>query len=371
MVYKTNNYITLGQVFTPQFIVDDMLKLIKNNGNILEPSCGDGAFSKNLKNVVAIEVDKNVCPDYALNIDFFFYSIDNKFDTIIGNPPYVRFQDIQEKTKNKLDMSLFDERSNLYLFFIYKCILHLKSHGELIFIVPRDFLKLTSAIKLNNFIYQNGTITDIIELGDSKIFQNACPNCVIFRFEKDNFSRITNITKRFQVINGQMIFTSNNYNIKFSDLFFVKVGAVSGADSLFENTNGNLDFVCSYTNKTGKTKKMFYNIKTQELEQVKEKLINRKIKKFNEDNWFMWGRNCYISNEERIYVNQKTRNKKPFFYNKCKYYDGAILAIFPKFKCKDFEKLADDFNKVDWDELGFVCDGRFIFNQKSLENRLV
>ena len=262
-------------------------------------------------------------------------------------------------------------RSNLYLFFIYKCILHLKSHGELIFIVPRDFLKLTSAIKLNNFIYQNGTITDIIELGDGKIFQNACPNCVIFRFEKDNFSRITNITKRFQVINGQMIFTANNYNIKFSDLFFVKVGAVSGADSLFENKNGNVDFVCSYTNKTGKTKKMFYNIKTQELEKVKEKLINRKIKKFNEDNWFMWGRNCYISNEERIYVNQKTRNKKPFFYNKCKYYDGSILAIFPKFKCKDFEKLADDFNKVDWNELGFVCDGRFIFNQKSLENTLL
>ena len=371
MVYKTNNYITLGQVFTPQFIVDDMLKLIKNNGNILEPSCGNGAFSKNLKNIVAIEVDKNVCPDYAINMDFFDYSISNKFDTIIGNPPYVRFQDIQEKTKNKLDMSLFDERSNLYLFFIYKCILHLKSHGELIFIVPRDFLKLTSAIKLNNFIYQNGTITDIIELGDSKIFQNACPNCVIFRFEKDNFSRITNITKRFQVINGQMIFTSNNYNIKFSDLFFVKVGAVSGADSLFENTNGNLDFVCSYTNKTGKTKKMFYNIKTQELEQVKEKLINRKIKKFNEDNWFMWGRNCYVSNEERIYVNQKTRNKQPFFYNKCKYYDGSILAIFPKFKCQDFKKLANDFNKVDWNELGFVCDGRFIFNQKSLENTLL
>ena len=118
MVYKANNYITLGQVFTPQFIVDDMLKLIKNNGNILEPSCGDGAFSKNLKNVVSIEIDKMVCPDYALNIDFFDYSIDNKFDTIIGNPPYVRFKDIQEQTKNKLDMSLFDEKQFIFIFYL-------------------------------------------------------------------------------------------------------------------------------------------------------------------------------------------------------------------------------------------------------------
>lgn len=44
-------------------------------------------------------------------------------------------------------------------------------------------------------------------------------------------------------------------------LFFVKVGTVIGADSLFENKNGNIEFVCSYTNKTDKTKRMFYNIK--------------------------------------------------------------------------------------------------------------
>ena len=59
-----------------------------------------------------------VCPDYALNIDFFDYSIDNKFDTIIGNPPYVRFKDIQEQTKNKLDMSLFDEKQFIFIFYL-------------------------------------------------------------------------------------------------------------------------------------------------------------------------------------------------------------------------------------------------------------
>ena len=33
-------------------------------------------------------------------MDFFQYSIENKSDTIIGNPPYVRYQDIPKDTKN-------------------------------------------------------------------------------------------------------------------------------------------------------------------------------------------------------------------------------------------------------------------------------
>lgn len=363
----------LGQVFTPDTIVSNMLKLIKNKGRILEPSCGDGSFSKHLKNCVSIEYDKTKCPTYALNMDFFDYPLNEKFDTIIGNPPYVRYQDILDDTKGKLDKTLFDERSNLYLFFIHKCILHLKDKGELIFIVPRSFLKLTSAIKLNNFIYKQGSITHITDLGDTSLFKDANPNTVIFRFEKGNFDRITDDNKKFTVINGQILFISDSYNVKFNELFFVKVGAVSGKDKIFKNPNGNVEFVCSATCKTGKTKRMFYNIKSKELEKYKDELLKRKLKSFNEDNWYMWGRNYYKSDSKRIYVNCKTRNKNPFFYHECNAYDGSILAIFPKFEVTKelLHILIDELNSVDWNQLGFVCDGRFIFSQKSLENTIL
>lgn len=367
----------LGQVFTPTNIVKCMLKLVKNNGRFLEPSCGNGAFLQNLpNNKVGIELDSNIACKEALQLDFFNYSLSEKFDTIIGNPPYVRHQDILDSTKFLLNaFNIFDKRSNLYLFFIYKSILHLNNGGELIFITPRDFLKNTSSTRLNDFIFNHGTITDFIDLGDKKIFKNAQPNCAIWRFEKDNFTRKTNENQIFLCANSQLFFTRKSYMIPFKDLFFVKVGAVSGADSIFTNEKfGNMDFVDSKTCKSGKTKKMIYGIYGRNcayLQDFKKQLLGRKIKKFSEKNWWEWGRDYYKSDLPRIYVNTKTRNKKPFFIHSCKAYDGSILAIFPKFKTDSLQDLCDKLNNINWNELGFVCDGRFLFSQRSLENALL
>lgn len=369
---SVKNIEQLGQVFTPSNIVAQMLALRKNYGRVLEPSCGDGAFFNNISSCVGIEIDAKHCPKGALNMDFFDYSESEKFDTIIGNPPYVRYKDIPLQTKEKLKSSLFDERSNLYLFFIEKCLNHLTPHGELIFITPRDFLKATSSIKLNQYIFSLGTITDIFDLGDSRIFKGFSPNCIIFRFEKGNFSRRTNTNKKFICSNGQLLFTDKDYPFLFSDLFFVKVGAVSGNDKIFESQNyGNRNFVCSHTHKTGRTRKMIYNEKNNYLLSYKDELINRKIKHFDENNWWQWGRSHYISDEKRIYLNTRTRNKEPFFLHESKDYDGSVLAIFPKNQQADLKEMCFELNKVNWAELGFVCEGRYLFSQKSLQNTLL
>ncbi len=385
-IFMNLNVVNLGQVFTPPHIVSDMLALIQStkklsNPRFLEPSCGNGAFFQNLpKNKVGIEIDSGVVCDKAiLQEDFFAYSTNEKFDCIIGNPPYVRYQDIAISTKDLLKSysKLFDSRSNLYLFFIYKCILHLKEGGELIFITPRDFLKSTSSVRLNEFLFHQGSITHFIDLGDKKIFDNAQPNCAIWRFEKDNFTRKTQCLREFSCINGQLLFTKKAYTIPFKDLFFVKVGAVSGADSIFANEKwGNMDFVCSQSAKSGKTRKMIYGIYGKDcayLQDFKEQLLRRRIKKFNELNWWEWGRDYYKSENPRIYVNTKTRNKTPFFLHPCNVYDGSVLAVFPKFKVDSIRLgiLCERLNNVDWEELGFVCDGRFLFSQRSLENAVL
>lgn len=376
-----NNVEFLGQVFTPREIVTDMLSLRQRYGNILEPSCGDGAFLNCLEsNAVGIEYDKGICPINALNMNFFDYSINNKFDTIIGNPPYVKYKNISKRTQkkltNKIESNFFDERTNLYLFFIEKSIHHLKENGELIFIVPRDFLKASSAINLNKFIYESGTITDVKDLGDKIIFPGFSPNCLIFRFEKNNYSRKTVINNElytFKEINGQLTFSKENYFINFADIFFVKVGAVSGLDEAFIHPNGNIDMVSSMTREHGEIKRVFYNINANELLPYKKQLLSRKIRNFNENNWYNWGRSYYESSLPRIYVNAKTRKNNPFFIHECKAFDGSLLAIFPKkpVSIDILNSMCIDLNLVNWQDLGFICDGRFIFSQRSLEQTLL
>lgn len=369
----------LGQVYTPENIVKIMFNLSKNNGDILEPSAGQGAFTDYIKNnsnrnIISIEIDPdNSRPDFII-ADFFDYDENIKFPTILSNPPYVAFKNITKDTISKIKskdyLNFYDNRTNLYIHFIRKCVEHLKEDGEMILITPREFIKATSSIKLNNFLYHNGTITDWYEYGDNIIFKGFNPNIAIWRYQLNDFSRKTKTNdgiKDFKINDGQISFTSTKNTIKFNDLFFVKVGAVSGMDEVFTNQNGNQDFVCSYTKKTGELKRMIYNINHEDLYRSKNDLINRKIKNFNEDNWWKWGRGLYESDSERIYVNCKTREEKPFFTNECKYYDGSILAIFPKVNM-DITKAIDLLNNLDWNELGFKVGGRLCFTQKSLEN---
>src|ERR1035437_3134228 len=238
----------LGQIFTPPSIVDCMRELVRNSGRVLEPSCGDGAFLRHFPDALAIEIEPRCAPPGAEVMNFFELSDDERFDTIIGNPPYVRYQDISPGTRRLAHGSVLDKRANLYLFFIEKCLRLLEPGGELIFITPRDLLKATSAVPLNRILFAEGTITDFIDLGDLHLFGGATPNCSIWRFERGNVSRRTRYAalgsadrssgleglawedRRFNESGGHLLFTRYDYPLCLSDIAYVKVGAVSGAD---------------------------------------------------------------------------------------------------------------------------------------------
>ncbi len=373
------NVAQLGQVFTPPKVVAFMLDLCQNRGRVLEPSAGDGAFFRPLLarqvDCVGIEFDPAVAAPGVLQQDFFDYPLAEQFDTIIGNPPYVRFQDIAADTKKRLKSQFFDGRSNLFLFFIEKCVRHLRPGGELVFIVPRELIKLTAAKKLNAWLYEQGSITHFYETGDTRVFDEHTPNCAIFRFEKGRKDRQMADGRRFVEAAGQLMFLRDNYGVRLADVFSVKVGAVSGADEIFTHPKGNMEFVYSKTVDSGATRRMFYGIKHPHLQQHKAELLARRITTFDESNWWQWGRGFPINRHPRIYVNGRTRKAAPFFTHDCTCFDGSVLALFTHNQAisrRDLIQCTIMLNKeVNWQELGFVCDGRYLFTQRSLQNCLL
>src|SRR5690606_15219446 len=304
---------SLGQVFTPPAVVRAMLALRRNTGRVLEPACGDGAFLRELPGAVGIELDAAHCPPGAIHGDFFAYPDSERFDTIIGNPPYVRFRDIPADTRARLADEGLDARANLFLYFISKCLRHLAPGGELIFITPRDFLKSTSAVELNRRLFAAGTITDAIELGDARVLDGAVPNCLIWRFEKDRYDRRVRFadvgsragpgelaaprwqTRHLVECAGPLMFAHEEYPLRLSDIAAVKVGAVSGLDAVYADPeHGNRDFVCSETARTGRTRRMIWcepgEPPPAALLPQRERLLARRIRRFDESNWWHWGR---------------------------------------------------------------------------------
>lgn len=68
-------------------------------------------------------------------------------------------------TRNKLKSPYrYSTGAAIFSFFIEKCVRHLKPGGELVFIVPREFIKLTAAKKLNRWLFEQGSITHFMKL---------------------------------------------------------------------------------------------------------------------------------------------------------------------------------------------------------------
>ncbi|MFW6246282.1 MAG: Eco57I restriction-modification methylase domain-containing protein [Tangfeifania sp.] len=109
-----------GGFYTPEPIADFILRWGINGSNnldILEPSCGDGVFLEQLRkqnfsynSVTAIELDeieaikaKSIPLENKeiINGDFHFFCnrTFQRFDLIIGNPPYIRYQFLIRRSK--------------------------------------------------------------------------------------------------------------------------------------------------------------------------------------------------------------------------------------------------------------------------------
>ena len=174
-----------GAYYTPLKLAKKMVDFFKDDlsiKSILEPSCGDGVFVDALlesqflsqnKRVTAIEIEKKEAEKLSeklkdnsnidvVNGDFFEFYHKHKdmdtYDLILGNPPYIRYQYLEEKQRSEMAEILTshgmkaNKLINTWVGFMVACVHMLSDNGKIAFVIPAEILQVAYAEDLRLFL---------------------------------------------------------------------------------------------------------------------------------------------------------------------------------------------------------------------------
>ena len=179
LINETTKEKLRGGFYTPNSIAAFILKW-GFNGNkendVLEPSCGDGVFLEEIRNgnykyksVTAVEIDaveaektKKIallkCKVIVSDFHEFCLKSSQKFDLVIGNPPYIRYQFFDRKQQKMADEIFtraqlkYSKLTNAWVSFVIGSSLLLKEKGKIGFVLPAELLQVSFAQQLREFL---------------------------------------------------------------------------------------------------------------------------------------------------------------------------------------------------------------------------
>jgi adenine-specific DNA-methyltransferase len=250
--HRTEKEKTLGQFFTKEYIIEKLLDILfeykpcRKDIKILEPSFGTRNFitvlnRRGLNDIDGCEIDVALTKEPK---NFFDYSIENKYDIIIGNPPFTKYNIKQSyyylsnhetsscHSEEYLPKQLLKkEKEKIENIFILKSLKHLKDKNSTIaFILPISFFiknknKIIKRELLSAFstiiIYQNKEVWFNYNIPCCfAIFSNISnlKNKIVLYFENEHKHReILNIDSIFKEIIPEVFYNkkyglTNNHN---------------------------------------------------------------------------------------------------------------------------------------------------------------
>ncbi len=293
-----------GAFFTPDYIINFIINEIqpKENDTNLDPSCGCGAFlvgltdyykrtfNKPIKKIIKenifgsdileynIHRAKLILTIYALqngeqlkDNDFNLYHHDSlrtswkmSFDNIVGNPPYVKFQDLTDDNRNYLAKhwtTVEGGTFNLYFAFFELGYKLLKQTGQLGYITPNNYFTSLAGEALRKYFLHQKCVTRIIDFSHKKVFDAQTYTAITFLNKlqneaitydriKDNYSPelylanangSPNYLENLNVKKWRLLKTDEQQNIKtietigkpIGKLFDICVGIATLKDEIF------------------------------------------------------------------------------------------------------------------------------------------
>ena len=349
-------------------------------GRGLEPSAGAGNLVAILEqqrphlHIDAVEIDsrlERVCETPITVGDFFAFSDgrDGTYDVVFGNPPYVSWKEVEDSTRASASSvkSSYSDKTNLYHLFIDRCADLLARGGEMVFIVPKEWLYLTSAAPLRNKLGRLGAITHFVDCGEENLFADAAvPALLIFRWVRGAKQGSVSVAastadavgaawtkgvltasgERWMLVPGSLKPVIAGWG-KLSDQFVVRVGLITGLDRVYKlGSARDVEPSCAQM-QVDTTRQMvpFLNVNdftaldaippkaAATLRAHEDELRARRITRFHDGNWWRYGavRNeeWMQSDDERFFGLVKTRSPEPFFtVPGAKYFTGGVLGVF-------------------------------------------
>lgn len=108
---------------------------------------------------------------------------EGSFDVVIGNPPYIRIQTLEDDSVNFFNTHYKSATRNydIYALFVERGLSLLKEGGILGFILPSKFFNADYGEGLRRLIAENKALYNIVDFKDFQVFENATTyTCLLF-----------------------------------------------------------------------------------------------------------------------------------------------------------------------------------------------
>lgn len=307
-----------GSYYTPTTVVDKLISnltdnaRISNETKICDPCCGTGNFLLQLpdffkiENIFGFDIDEVAIKVARINVAFkcncFNYfeissrikigdfllakDIKEKFDCIIGNPPwgYSLDESIIPGLRSLYESAKLKNIES-YDVFIERALQLCQKEGYISFVLPEAVLNVKSHEAIRNIILENTSIKYIEYLGNSFDKVN-CPSIIIELQNTGKKLQCRNLkvkTKEKEfVINEDRKITSKCFSFLSTDEeYFVlsKLDSLQNKTTLFNHADFALGIV------TGDNEKYISNLKTDENEIVLKGMDIHKYKYSEPDNY--------------------------------------------------------------------------------------